>query len=470
MNRVIVSNAKPRPNWHHDAIAGASMATTLRDGRGVRDLLAVMIDRHRDGGSQWTTDDDEAAVVLAHFAFAATRRDGTAAFGDRLSDEIARNVGIRHDPANTDPFGADGLLALATRFDPEPLDAALGRLRNPKACRKLVDEIDLPETMLWDEPAGKFILSPRWGGRRGRVEVDTADVQMRMFVGAGVEPVVDGIIQTDIKTRCGGDTQTHQPVGEWEVLCSYTDDEVHYGEWQQNWSGDLWLQRQVMVIREDSAVMIADTVTLPPKMDFAAGTEVTHTLRLPRRRRGDHDDPATADESATDDPATDNSATDDESSSSLDAPGLTVVADPDVREYAFLRGDRPDALMLPLAAPEWREFASNTTVQTDERSVRVTTRSAGRIFMPLWFDLRRRRMGRVRTWRRLTVMEQLDPVRPDHAAAFRVQFGMSQWMIYRSLVPGRLRSVLGRHMAHDFLATRFDSADGIHEELVTVEE
>ncbi|MDC0295614.1 hypothetical protein OAL35_02040, partial [bacterium] len=70
----------------------------------------------------------------------------------------------------------------------------------------------------------------------------------------------------------------------------------------------------------------------------------------------------------------------------------------------------------------------------------------------------------------LTVADQLRIVEPSEANGYRVQFGSEQWMIYRSLKDQKTRTVLGKHLIADFYCSRFDSGDGSHEELITVDD
>ena len=81
-----------------------------------------------------------------------------------------------------------------------------------------------------------------------------------------------------------------------------------------------------------------------------------------------------------------------------------------------------------------------------------------------------RRFDRKRTWRKLTVADDLRIVSDAEAVGFRVQVGSEQWMMYRSLANQINRSVLGKHLVADFFAARFYASDGSFEELVTVDD
>ena len=85
-------------------------------------------------------------------------------------------------------------------------------------------------------------------------------------------------------------------------------------------------------------------------------------------------------------------------------------------------------------------------------SLRLAQDSAGRrLYAPLWLDLDPARLGRPLTWRQLTVADTRLNLGPHQAAGFRVQAGLEQWLVYRSLDAPRNRTVLGCNVACDFL-------------------
>ena len=85
-------------------------------------------------------------------------------------------------------------------------------------------------------------------------------------------------------------------------------------------------------------------------------------------------------------------------------------------------------------------------------------------------DMQRRRLKRKRTWRQLTVADELRIVGKAEAVGYRVQAGSEQWMLYRSLGQSRCRSVMGKHLVAYFYAARFHASDGSFEEVVPVDE
>jgi hypothetical protein len=96
------------------------------------------------------------------------------------------------------------------------------------------------------------------------------------------------------------------------------------------------------------------------------------------------------------------------------------------------------------------------------------TGKAKRFFAPLFIDLDRRRAGRERTWRHLTVAEDRQIVPSDTAVGYRIQSGREQWMAYRSLGPPGNRTVLGQNRTTEFFVVRLLPRDRV-ETIVDVE-
>ena len=73
----------------------------------------------------------------------------------------------------------------------------------------------------------------------------------------------------------------------------------------------------------------------------------------------------------------------------------------------------------------------------------------------MFVDLDVQRFHRERTWRALTVAEDLQALPPDVAVGYRVLAGSRQWLIYRSLAAKANRSVLGHNLATEMVVARF---------------
>jgi len=333
-----------------------------------------------------------------------------------------------------------GLMLAASCFDSETLAPAMAAaLGQSHSGGRLAWEISLPEAMWHSETASTFAMLPEWDVRRGRTFVDYSGEDVAVEIMSGRRSLIQGVHQTMI--TLGGVDQ--QPIGDWECTCEYSDDDVHLIELEQTFSGGVVLQRQWMLVRDDRCLMVSDAVLPSSKTGTAKdsstavdpNTEIRCTSRLPL------------------------------------VVGVEVVQDEQTRELVLTDGKKRRAMVMPLAANEWRVGPSACQVSvSDDNHLVVTTTGRGALYSPVWFDFQTRRFDRKRTWRQLTIAEQLVIVPRNVGAAFRVQIGSEHWVVYRSMSGRGPRSVMGRHLIADFFAARFHPGDGGMEELVTVDD
>ncbi|MEM9646541.1 MAG: hypothetical protein AAF989_16230 [Planctomycetota bacterium] len=341
------------------------------------------------------------------------------------------------------------LLIRATNFDAESLrpamDAALGK---SQTGGRLAWMVSLPESLIHCDVAKVGVMMSDWDVRRGRVAVDYGNEECQLEVYAGRDRFIAGSWQ--VMLTINGEEQIAQ--GDWESTCEFSDDDVHYLEFEQPWSGGLVLQRQILQIRDERCVMLADAVLPDPNLESpgphlqdpkAIPQEIRYTSRLP-----------------------------------LD-PTLVPHPEAETREIYFCKRPKfvPETplrsakvMAIPLSANEWRVGPTGSELHvTDESCLVCTSKATNHLYSPIWFDFSPRRFKRKRTWRPLTIADELRVVEPDEATAYRLQMGSEHWMLYRSLGAQRCRSVLGKHLIADFFAGRFHPGDGGLEELVTVE-
>jgi hypothetical protein len=363
-----------------------------------------------------------AITELATWVTAATRVGGTTAFSKATSRDVR------------DDSTRGGLLDQLKKLDPETLgpalDAAAGRSHTGG---RIAWEISLPESFCHSELGGTAIFLPEWDVRRGRMHLDYGGAEVRLQIDAGKMAAIDGAWELLIQV----DGQEQAAAGPWTSLCEYTDDDVHYLELEQRWSGDIKVQRHLLLIRDDRCVLLADAVVRDPGQPPAM---IGYTSRIKL--------------------AEDVIATKEKETTEIwlqDASGEK-------------RG-----LALSLQSNEWRVGPTRANVDvTADGNLRLEVHSdkrnshGGSIFAPLWLDFQQRRFKRPRTWRQLTVAEELKIVDPDEAAAFRIQQGSEQWVVYRMLHGDRTRTFLGKHLLADLFCARFHATDGNMEDLVTV--
>ena len=365
---------------------------------------------------------------LATWIAATTRPDGTAAFSKASQKAVECDL------------SQHGLLQQAKHFDHETLapaiEAALGK--KPTGGR-LAWEVSLP-TALHHEPDNKLItMQCEWDIPHAKVVLDYSREDVRLEISAGKKLVLAGDWQTQVEI----DEVEQHPAGPWTEVCEFTDDDVHYLEIEQAWSGGVTLQRQILQLREDRAMLLADAVLVAKdaaQQDAAQQDAARQQGRIHYSSRL----PLTND--------------------------FTAVEEQDTREL-HLTNKRSKVLAIPLAAGEWKIGPSNATLRCSEDHHLVSScTGTGRLYCPLWLDFTPRRFRRKRTWRQLTVADQLNIVPPSEAVAYRIQQGSEQWVVYRSLDGSICRTFLGKHLLADFFCSRFHPSDGDQEELITVDD
>jgi hypothetical protein len=222
------------------------------------------------------------------------------------------------------------------------------------------------------------------------------------------------------------DGQPAEPASDWEEVCWHTDEDVDYLEVEMDLGGRWRIQRQMMLAREDLFLFVGDALLGP------AAAEIEYCCTWPLRS------------------------------------DVEVEFEDDTREAQLTRRGAA-ALALPLALPEWRAEPCNGALRHTEQGLELTLHSdKRRLYAPLFVALDRRRIRAKRTWRQLTVGENLRIQPPDVAVGYRLQLGGQQWLTYRSLGPQANRSLLGQNLSSEFLMGRFTRAGEV-EELLEIE-
>jgi hypothetical protein len=222
-----------------------------------------------------------------------------------------------------------------------------------------------------------------------------------------------------------------KPVGfddDWDEQCWQTDDDCDFLELALEMDNGLRLERQLLLGREDTVLYLADYVL----SDDDRAREFEYRLHLPL------------------------------------VENVQFEAETGTRD-GLLVADKPLAAVFPPALAEWRTDSRGGELTSDGKRLTVTRRHQGQRFCcPLFFDFKPRRLTKERTWRQLTVAEQLEVQSTDVAIGFRMQSGNDQWLIYRSLAPAANRTVIGQNISSEFFAGRF-LPTGEVDELIEIE-
>ncbi|WP_068261623.1 hypothetical protein [Rubripirellula obstinata] len=374
----------------------------------------------------------EVAESLATWVAAMTGNRGTSAFS---------NAGPK---AVKDDCGKHGLLSAAKSLDREAIglamDAAMGK---GHSGGRLAWEVSLPESMWCDETNKMAVLLPEWDASRGRTHIDFSGPDVTVEVFAGRTAMIAGRLKSSLEI----DGTQQQATSDWDEICRYTDDDVHYLELEQSWTSDYLIQRQFLLMREDRCLMLADAV-IPKNTESSGSDSVNETKDLNK--------------------------IDYQVSLPL-AHDAAAIEEQETREVILRSGGGTtggkQAMLLPLSASEWKMGpTSSKLILANPDQVVFQASGRERLYAPLWIDFNRRRLKRMRTWRQLTVCDALELVPKSEAAAFRIQVGSEQWVVYRSLNDQRCRSFLGKHIMADFYVSKFDTGDGTHDALITVDD
>ncbi len=315
------------------------------------------------------------------------------------------------------------LFRAALRLIEDPDDKALGRFTFPTdgdRKRRVPKSLKPCYHSEWSEAA---ILRTGWSPKSSALAVmyDSLDVECELTVGG--EPIWSGAWDTKISIN----EQTQKLDAGWEEVCWYCDDEVVYMELETQLRGKWKLERQFLLGREDQFLFIADALL------GCKESEIRYEASLPL--------------------------------------GENIVTNrsKQSRETSLI-GKRPLAMAMPLAAPEWRCESGGMEIEpSDDGNLTFSSSAkASNLYVPMFFDLDRRRFRNPLTWRQLTVAEHLEIQPRDVAAGYRVQAGMQQWLIYRSLSGKGNRTVLGQNFYNEFYVGRF-GVDGECHELVEIE-
>ncbi len=213
---------------------------------------------------------------------------------------------------------------------------------------------------------------------------------------------------------------------EWDVTCWFSDDDADYLELENNLGAHGRLQRQILLGRKDSFLFQADIIL------GAQTARIEYQASLPL------------------------------------TPETSFQAAEQTHE-GVLTSEGHQALVLPLACPEWRTESSPGRLQQIDSTLnyRIDV-SARNLYAPLFVDLSRSGSEKPYTWRRLTVAELLDIQSPEVAVGYRIQVGSRQWCLYRSLDPPTNRTFFGQNLTSEFIFGRF-TRSGKLKELLEIE-
>jgi hypothetical protein len=347
---------------------------------------------------------DRQLSLVLQTALRLSRADGRAVFS--------------HDDS---PSWDQDFLALAVRLS-GPEAAQIARLTSTGRASARHNK-HLPHPSIESEWAALAQLRTNWtpDSPALTVKYDGPDIELQL--NAGRRTLWSGVWGIEV-SRAG---QRLPQVGPWEQTCWLSDHEIDYLELSTDLAHGVEVERHLIMLRADRVLFMADTIL------SQSGPPLEYRSTLPL------------------------------------AAECKFEGERETREGALTYEGKNVARALPLALPEWRTGRGPGELQFAQKKLELSHAThAGRLFAPLFVDLNPERLRKQLTWRQLTVAEDRQNVTADVATGFRVEIGDSQWVMYRSLAPPTVRSLLSKSLLNQFLFGVF-SDKGKVEALVEIE-
>ena len=319
---------------------------------------------------------------------------------------------------NSKPPCGDELIEAAIRCGGDQLDqdcfqCSMGKLEPRQSS------FDLPSPGEHSEWAEAAILRSHWAAKSSYLATTFDSSRLLTELGARGSVIWSGDDVPEIRIE----NEPLEITSDWEELCWSSDDDMDYLELEVRLNNSWRLQRQMLLARRDRFLFSADVLiggTKPSKIHYCRPIPFTDQVEL--------------------------------------------IYDDQTCEIG-MKAKRNLGCLIPLALNEWK---SDTHLgEFDGQALRQRSVGVG-LYAPLFVDLDPKRQRKSRTWRQLTVAEQLRLVDPSEAVAYRVQIGQQNWVFYRSLSGAKNRTFLGQNVINEFLVARF-LPDGEIETLIEIE-
>lgn len=212
-----------------------------------------------------------------------------------------------------------------------------------------------------------------------------------------------------------------------DVLVEYVDGRVAFAEIEWHMDNEVVMQRQIILSLEDKFAWIGDAINVPVESDI----EYCCQWKL--------------------------------------GEGISTVEESETNESYLYDGNKMRGLVIPPALNEWKADRSGGQLSfaEDHFSMEVT-RKGRSLYVPTFIDLSPKRSLKPRTWRQLTVAENLEIVGQDTAVAYRVHVGKKQFVFYRSMAEPQNRTFFGENVNTEMFLGRLEK-DRSMTELVQIE-
>ncbi len=302
----------------------------------------------------------------------------------------------------------------------DPEDKKLLRLataNGAESARLRSSDVEPSNLSEWSESA---ILQSRWASNSPKLAVDYSKSNCWIELCRDV-----GLIRGDCNPEVsinGGVLESSKP---FEVACAESDDDVEYLELEKEFGKGVTLTRQILLSRSEEFLLVADLVKSesPARMDYQCQWDL--------------------------------------------GVGIEGMHESETREV-YLTNKKIQSLVIPLALPEWKSARTDDSLSFEGETMTLTQSIDGvGLYSPLFFDLNPKRSRKKRTWRQLTVAENLEILPRDAACAFRVQLNQHQWIFYRGISSEGNRTFMGENINCEFSFNRFEK-DGTVTTLIEI--
>ena len=302
----------------------------------------------------------------------------------------------------------------------DPLDHKVAESVLPFGRAKKVKG-EFPECSGLSEWAGLAVFRRNWKNNSAKVACRFKDETLWLEVARDVT-----LIRGEFAPQISCNGELLRPEGELELVTEFMDEDVDFLELEIDYPRGIRLQRQILFGREDEFLMLSDVITSP------AEARIDYRATVPCVQ---------------------------------DVVGVSEKENTEI----YLERGSIQSLVLPMALPEWKVARTDDQFGFADHHLTLSQSLVGKgLFAGLFFDLNPGRALLPRTWRRLTVAEEMRILNQDESAAFRVQIGEDQWVIYRSIGETGNRTFMGENRIVEFFVGRLE-ADGEMVELMEVE-
>ncbi len=354
-------------------------------------------------------------------ALRLTHRDGSQVLSpasrtdDSIGERLAVTASLFRSALKFAGEPARRVAALTLPAALEPAQRAAAKAKN-KSGKK-------PFVAFNSELSQLAVLRTGWNTADPRLTIAYANEQIRGELACGGELIASGDWTPEVQWN----GERLKPISEWEEVCWVSDDDADYLELEISLTGDVRIQRHLLLARQDRFLFVADAI-----LGKKPG-QIAYRSALPL------------------------------------APGAKFIPAKESHEGQLARRS-VCGLTLPLALPEWRTEpgCGELSATNNALELRQSVANAQAMFAPIFVDLAPRRLSKPFTWRRLTVAEDRRILPNDLAVGYRVQSDARQWLFYRSLGERGNRTLLGHNLVSEFLAARFNR-NGIAETLLEIE-